>query len=217
MEIGISTAIAAFLTLCIFSFLYKDNPFYTMAEHIVVGVSAGYFTVLLFRTTVKDNLWDPLYIDHKWIFLIPGLLGLLMLTRFIPKYSWLSRYAIAVYLGGAGMSVPLYLRSHVIRQVHASLKDPIGKELGDGGFTWLALITSLIVFFGVICGLAYFFFSKPHTGIIGGMAKVGILILMAGFGATFGFTVMSRISLLIGRMQFLIYDAIVPFWKYIGS
>ena len=57
MEMGISTAIAAFLTLCIFSFLYKDNPFYTMAEHIVVGVSAGYFTVLLFRTTVKDNLW----------------------------------------------------------------------------------------------------------------------------------------------------------------
>ena len=49
------------------------------------------------------------------------------------------------------------------------------------------------------------------------MAKIGIIVLMAGFGATFGFTVMSRISLLIGRVQFLIYDAFVPFWQYIAG
>ena len=33
---------AALLTLFIFSFLYKDNPFYKFAEHLFVGVSAGY-------------------------------------------------------------------------------------------------------------------------------------------------------------------------------
>ena len=33
--------VAAFLTLAIFSFLYKDNPFYKIAEHIFVGISAG--------------------------------------------------------------------------------------------------------------------------------------------------------------------------------
>ena len=32
--------VAAVLTLCIFSFLYKDNPFYKFAEHLFVGVSA---------------------------------------------------------------------------------------------------------------------------------------------------------------------------------
>jgi len=32
---------------------------------------------------------------------------------------------------------------------------------------------------------------------------VGIWILMIGFGATFGYTVMARISLFINRLQFL--------------
>ena len=39
---------SVFLTLCIFSFLYKDNPFYKAAEHIFVGVSAGYIFTITF-------------------------------------------------------------------------------------------------------------------------------------------------------------------------
>ena len=31
-----------FLTLSIMSYLYKDNPFYKLAEHLFVGVSIGY-------------------------------------------------------------------------------------------------------------------------------------------------------------------------------
>ena len=33
--------VAAFFTLAIFSFLYRDNPFYKFAEATVVGVSAA--------------------------------------------------------------------------------------------------------------------------------------------------------------------------------
>ena len=40
--------VAAFLVLSIYSFLYKDNPFYKFAEHLVVGVSAGYFAIILY-------------------------------------------------------------------------------------------------------------------------------------------------------------------------
>src|SRR5262245_26382732 len=42
----VGTWLAALLTLCIFSFLYKDNPFYKFAEHLFVGVSAGYYIIL---------------------------------------------------------------------------------------------------------------------------------------------------------------------------
>jgi uncharacterized membrane protein YcjF (UPF0283 family) len=38
---------------------------------------------------------------------------------------------------------------------------------------------------------------------VGAVAKVGIWILMIGFGASFGYTVMARISLFINRLQFL--------------
>ena len=41
------------LTLSIFSYLYGDNPFYKAAEHIFVGVSAGY----IFTITFWDTIW----------------------------------------------------------------------------------------------------------------------------------------------------------------
>lgn len=69
----------------------------------------------------------------------------------------------------------------------------------DGGMPALILI-------GVCAVLVYFFFSVEHAGTIGAVARVGIWFLMVAFGASFGFTIMARISLLIGRMQFLLGD-----------
>ena len=50
----------------------------------------------------------------------------------------------------------------------------------------------------------YFFFSIEHVGPIRVAARTGILFLMIAFGAAFGYTVMARMSLLIGRMTDLI-------------
>jgi hypothetical protein len=69
-----------------------------------------------------------------------------------------------------------------------------------------ASIDGIIIFLGITTTLAYFFFSKEHKGWFGATAKMGTWFLMIFFGATFGYTVMSRISLLIGRMQFLLGD-----------
>ena len=37
-------------------------------------------------------------------------------------------------------------------------------------------------------------------------SETGIVFLMVGFGASFGYTVMARMSLLIGRLQFFLRD-----------
>jgi len=63
-----------------------------------------------------------------------------------------------------------------------------------------------LIIIGVSAVLVYFFFSVEHTGVVGAVARVGIWFLMVAFGASFGFTIMARISLLIGRMQFLLGD-----------
>ena len=57
----VSAWLYVLLTLCIFSFLYKDNPFYKAAEHLFVGVSAGYVAVLSFWTQVQPNLFGRLW------------------------------------------------------------------------------------------------------------------------------------------------------------
>ena len=49
--------IAALLTLFIFSFLYKDNPFYKFAEHLFVGISAGYYVILELWSVIWPMPW----------------------------------------------------------------------------------------------------------------------------------------------------------------
>jgi hypothetical protein len=208
------TSFAGFLTLAIFSFLYKDNPLYKIAEHLFVGVSAGYFVVILWHNTLSPNLlqrlsdgdWYLLWLNslRPW-YLIPGLLGVLMFTRFSKKWSWVSRYPMAIYIGvSAGLSIPLEMTNRVLRQMVAAM-DPInwGNLTGSGYLDIASGYSQLIILTGSIAALVYFFFSTPHRGAIGGVAKYGIWMLMLGFGATFGFTVMNRISLFGNRVQYL--------------
>ena len=192
MDVG--TLIAALLTLCIFSFLYRDNPFYKFAEHLLVGVSVGYVLVIALNTTVVPKLINPVLRQGRLDYIIPGILGLFMLLRFFPRYAWLSRISIALIIGaGAGVAIPATIQAKIFAQMQATMIN-------------FASLDGIIVFVGIATTLAYFFFSREHKGWFGATARVGTWFLMIFFGATFGYTVMSRISLLIGRMHFLLGD-----------
>ncbi|HEY6221365.1 MAG TPA: hypothetical protein VIX13_02410, partial [Candidatus Eisenbacteria bacterium] len=69
---------------------------------------------------------------------------------------------------------------------------------------------SLVYVLGVFSVLVYFFFSKEQGPITRRISRLGIWFLMISFGAAFGFTVMGRVALLIGRLNFLILDWIYP-------
>jgi hypothetical protein len=189
------TTLGAFLTLATFSFLYKDNPFYKIAEHLVVGVSAGYFLVLFTMTSLKPTLIDRVAEGQYW-YIIPGVLGVMMWFRFSKKLSWVSRYPIAFYIGTSGVAIPLYMYNNVNRQLSSTLDLTLG-------FGSLAHFWNILIVIGVITALMYFFFSKEHKGAFGGAAKLGVFILMIGFGASFGYTVMARISLFVQRIASL--------------
>ena len=65
-------------------------------------------------------------------------------------------------------------------------------------------INAVIILLGVSSVLFYFFFSIEHSGVGKAVARTGIMFLMISFGAAFGYTVMARMSLLIGRLTDLI-------------
>jgi hypothetical protein len=221
------TWIAACLTLCILSFLYKDNPFYKFAEYLFIGVSAGYTVAVLFHNVFLPNLWEPLvgadgtkgalevvilkgHWDFRFLTIIAGLLGVTMLFRFFPKVAWVSRYGIAFSVGlAAGLWFIVYLQANCISQIWGTVKlSPVVITAGPEGWDvdWPTSISNTLLIVGVVSALVYFYFSKEHKGVLGGTARLGIWFLMVSFGATFGYTVMARISLLIGRMDFLIED-----------
>ena len=189
---------AAFLTLAIFSFLYKDNPFYKLAEHLYVGSSAGYMLIYTYFLVIKPMLIDPISQQNQWILLIPAFFGLIMLTRWFPKIAWLSRWSIAFTVGiGTGLGITGSLQGLLVPQIKGTLL-PLH---GWSGVT----VNNLLIIIGVIATLTYFYFSKAHKGFIGKTAKLGITYIMIAFGASFGYTVMARVSLLIGRMYFLFH------------
>ncbi len=195
------TIVAALCTLAIFSLLYKDNPFYRAAEHLLVGVSAGYYVVHYFYSAVIRKFYVPVF-EQGNVWLLPGgILGLSILFRLTKKHQWVSRYAIAFYVAAwSGYLIPSVLQERILAQVQGTL---LPNPLAVG---WTAFIGALVLLVGVVSILIYFYFSAPHTGALGAISQVGITFLMIGFGASFGYTVMGRVSLLIGRFQFLFQD-----------
>ena len=222
--------IAAFFTLAIMSFLYKDNPYYKFAEHLFVGISAAYWMCLGFWSTIVGNLIPRLSVglseffkvpyiegDYNFFFVIPIIFGILLLMRLSSKGGWLSRWPLAFIVGTtAGLNFVRYLRSDFVNQIKSTILPLVvdwqgfGAFFADLNFTATGqvamMVSNLVIFIGVICGLIYFYFSKEHSGLFGKASRVGIWVLMITFGASFGYTVMGRISLLVGRLTFLFKD-----------
>jgi len=185
--------IAALLTLAIYSFLYKDNPFYKFAEYLLVGISIGYGISVYWHNTIITKVYNPLVYNKDFLVIIPLLLGLLMFSRFFKNYVYLSRIPIAFIVGAStGVSVPSTFE-YLFKQVQSTM--PTAFNIGN-----------IIIIIGVVTTLIYFFFSLEHKGAVGKVSRVGISFIMIAFGAAFGYTIMARISLFIGRIQFLLTD-----------
>lgn len=210
-ETIIGAWVATGLTLFILSFLYKDNPLFKVAEHLYVGVSVGYTIVKAYDTVILHLIIKPIVENGEWALLIPVAIGALMLTRYVPKAAWLSRYAFAFIVGvGAGLAIPRVISSYILKQIEDTVRPLLMLVPGEGlTFSWNLLnpassVNTIVILAGVSSVLFYFFFSVEHTGPGKAVARTGILFLMIAFGAAFGYTVMARMSLLIGRLTDLI-------------
>ena len=158
---------------------------------------------------------------HFWVLyiFISVLLGLMFITRFFPKHAWLSRFPMAYTIGiGVGMGTPLSFQSQIMQQVQASFIPMLVRNAD--GINWLATFGNLSLVIGTLTVLYYFFFSfKKEDAASRGATKIGIAYLMIGFGASFAFTIMARVSLLIVRINFLQDEWIqgtYEFFKYLN-
>ena len=64
MDIG--TIVAGLLTLAVLTFLYRDNPVYTMAEYLMISVSVGFELVINWSNTLMDRIFNPLFLQGQW-------------------------------------------------------------------------------------------------------------------------------------------------------
>ena len=216
--------VGAVFTLCILSFLYKDNPLYKFAEAVLVGVSAAYWMVVGFWNVVIPNLlgkiapsaiqsllvpgMSPVRDAHWYVNLIPLLLGGMLLWRLAPKGAWIARWPLAFVIGTtAGLRLISFLQADFLSQIRNSIV-PLVVVQQSQSFSqnfWQS-VQNVILVLSVLATLVYFFFSIEHKGAVGKVAKVGTWVLMITFGAAFGYTVMGRIALLAIRFEYLFDD-----------
>ena len=260
--------VSIFLTLCILSFLYEDNPVYKLAEHLFLGVSIGISVCEQYYGVFKPNLIDKLA-DGNLLSIIPLVLLLMLLFKglagfssALQKHAWVARIPIAFMVAAyAGVKLTGEANANLMTQVAQTMPNLAESWAAHGFWSWSAdgagVFSDMALVLGLTACLVHFYFSKvPDSAVrLGGkvslvafvvvagigfwmldgvmvgagygarlfvasmlglcaaapflafseykpwVSRFGILTLMLSFGASFGYTVMGRISLAIGRGQ----------------
>jgi hypothetical protein len=200
MRLDPGVLIGFILTLFIYSYLVKDNPLYRLAIHLLVGVSAAYAAVIIFRQAMfpvfEQVRQDPVSPDSL-LWLLPILLGLSLVLRWGPESSWLSSGTLALMVGvGAAVALIGAISGTLWPLVSASdSQDPI---------------RGLVVAMLTICTL----FTFQFTGRLGkqqewvrpiwqrGLSFIGQSVLMITFGALFTAVFSTSLILLVDRVGY---------------
>lgn len=229
----IKLAIGVLATIGLYSVLFRENKFYRFFEHIFLGLASGWALVVLWTETLKEKWWDKVVGSSAangdpsqagyWAFVLLIPIGIMGYFVFSKKHNWLSRIPIGIILGlWSGQQIQVWFNRYG-PQMRDSMK-PILPTSTDSFFTpgtnnltdpaQIAQInaqvypsealTNLVYVFTLLCVLSYFLFSfEIKSKALKVMTTSGRWLLMIGFGAIFGSTVMMRFTLLIDRMYFI--------------
>ena len=196
---AIGNVIAAACILSIFSYLYSENRAFRLVEHLFIGIAAGHMVVMTIFT-LRSSLWVPLS-RGSTVLVIPLVLGLLLYFIFSKKYSYIYRLSMALLIGvGTGLSLRAAAHANLAVQIAATMTPLVASPLD--AFKTFNNILTLVMVVGTI---SYFFFHWEQRGLLGASGKIGRYAMMIAFGASFGNTVMGRLAVLIGQVDFLLF------------
>jgi len=179
--------------------LVKDNHAFRFAQASLGAVSLANLVVYTI-ITIRSTSIDPL-LNGKIIYIIPILLGILLYTRIIDEYAWMSRYGISVFIGtGLGIAARGIMETQIIGQIKANALPIIGGKIYP--FDNIVIIASSFFV------LTYFFFTLKPTGaarsVLDKSSKIGRYVMMIAFGSIFGNVILSRVSWFAGRIGFIV-------------
>ncbi len=115
--------VAALLTLAVLSYIMGQNVLFRLAEHLFVGIAAGYAAALAWNQVLWPRvllLWqEP---DTYWYYGVFFVLGALLLARGIRALSPLANLPLGVILGtGAALALGGALTGSLVPQLRAAI------------------------------------------------------------------------------------------------
>jgi hypothetical protein len=196
----LATWVAALATIGVWSYLVGARRIFVLLQYLLAGLATGYLVLLAIRDVLVPRLAAPLLAspgDH--LLLLPALLlvGVLLGASWLPRRA--TAPATAILVGGiAAFALGGAVIGTILPQVAAALP-ATGATSPDLGSEVLALgITALV--------LLSFLHGTPRAALTAQAATVGRWLLIGGIGGWLGFLVVSRLSLLVDRVGFLLAD-----------
>lgn len=192
--------VSAICVIGVLSFVWKENPYYSLMEHLFVGLAAGQAVAAAYGV-IKNSALVPIA-SGSLSLILPVLLGLALYLRFFRHYSWIARIPSALLLGmGLGAGTAAAIASDVVVQTRVTMIP-------------LSSFTNVVLVLGFLSTLSYFFFSFVpsndssiglHTGLKY-LSMVGRWTMMIFFGVQVGNVTAGRLSMLINKFQFILGD-----------
>jgi hypothetical protein len=194
--------LGAACTLAIFSILYRENAFYRLFEHIFIGLATGQGIYITIVDVLYPLWWKRMINDGHWYWIFALVVGLMFYFVYSRRHAWISRVIFGVFMGfSAGLTFKGFATEYV-PQIAASFK-----PLRGNGLSYWDIANNIVFLVVLLTAMSYFFFSIEHKyKSVRAMSGAGRWLLMFAFGAIFGATVGARMSLLIGRVNFLLSD-----------
>jgi hypothetical protein len=207
----ISGLVGLLLTLMVFSYLIGDNPLFRIAVYLFIGVASGYAATIVWHYVLVPKLSQALG-SFNPLAIVPLILGLSLLTKLLPRISWIGSFAMAVLVGvGAAAAVGGALIGTLLPQAQAAI-DGFDLRSAGGGNPLLQLVEGGVMFLGTVFTLASFHFSAGRAAdgapksnrIIEGVAWVGRIFIAITFGVLFAGVYMSALTAMIERLSFIL-------------
>jgi hypothetical protein len=213
-DTGLNYFLGGLVTLSLYSILYRENPIYRFVEHVYLGLAAGYGVVIIWTQVLRNMWYDPIVKDGQWLWLWVLPLAILAYFVFSRKHSWMARIPLVILSGfAAGQTFQAFAQQYFpqIRNSFKPLKPTmttlINPNPSPDTLSISGAINNIIFMLTLLAVLTYFLFSfeQKHKGIKK-LALSGRWLIMIGFGAIFGSTIMTRFALLVDRMYFILIE-----------
>lgn len=183
--------VKSILTLCVFTYLIKDNRVFGLTQKLYVGVGVGYSAALAVRNVMQQGI-TPL-VGGRTILLIPLILGIMTYARFVKPIAWLSKIPTAFIVTlGAAITLRGTIQAQFIDQIRGTMLP-------------LNSIDNIIIVFGTGATIMYFYFRLAGKGNVGTLLswnnKFARFIMMIALGIGYTGNLSANIPRTIGILQ----------------
>ena len=196
----VATWIAAIVTLVVLGGMLGERRLFAWSQHLLAGLATGFLALIALTEVIGPRLIEPLAGEpaaRPELWLGAALVTTAAAAPWLPRRIAVIPASIAIAalaafaLGGAVIGT-------LLPQIDAAIVRPGQSAAATASAAVMTVVTALV--------LIAFLHGVPRGRVLGGAARVGRFLLLAGIGGWLGFLVLSRLVLLVDRIGFLLGD-----------